>query len=52
MFLHVGTQVIAIDTIIGYANSMKMDLLEAKVFPSYTLTATICGYFFRYFIDS
>ena len=45
MFLHVGTQVIAIDTIIGYANSMKMDLLEAKVFPSYTLTATICGYF-------
>ena len=45
MFLHVGTQVIAIDTIIGYANSMKMDLLEAKVFPSYSLTATICGYF-------
>ena len=44
MFLHVGTQVIAIDTIIGYANSMHMDLLEAKVFPSYTLTATICGY--------
>ena len=44
MFLHVGTQVIAIDTSIGYANSMYMDLLEAKVFPSYTLTATICGY--------
>lgn len=44
MFLHVGTQVIAIDTIIGYANSMHMDLLEAKFFPSYTLTATICGY--------
>ena len=44
MFLHVGTQVIAIDTIIGYANSMYMDLLEAKAFPSYTLTATICGY--------
>ena len=44
MFLHVGPQVIAIDTIIGYANSMYMDLLEAKVFPSYTLTATICGY--------
>ena len=44
MFLHVRTQVIAIDTIIGYANSMHMDLLEAKVFPSYTLTATICGY--------
>ena len=44
IFLHVGTQVIAIDTIIGYANSMKIDLLEAKVFPSYTLFATICGY--------
>jgi glucose/galactose transporter len=44
IFLHVGTQVIAIDTIIGYANSMHISLLEAKVFPSYTLTATICGY--------
>jgi MFS transporter, FHS family, L-fucose permease len=44
IFLHVGTQVIAIDTIIGYANSMGIDLLEAKVFPSYTLFATICGY--------
>jgi MFS transporter, FHS family, L-fucose permease len=44
IFLHVGTQVIAIDTIIGYANFMNIDLLEAKVFPSYTLFATICGY--------
>ncbi|GGC08690.1 sugar MFS transporter [Dyadobacter sediminis] len=44
IFLHVGTQVIAIDTIIGYANSMEIDLLEAKVFPSYTLFCTICGY--------
>jgi glucose/galactose transporter len=44
IFVHVGTQVIAIDTIIGYANSMNIDLLEAKVFPSYTLFATICGY--------
>jgi fucose permease len=44
IFLHVGTQVIAIDTIIGYANSMHISLLEAKIFPSYTLTATICGY--------
>jgi MFS transporter, FHS family, L-fucose permease len=44
IFLHVGTQVIAIDTIIGYANSMDIGLLEAKVFPSYTLFATICGY--------
>lgn len=44
IFLHVGTQVIAIDTIIGYANSMDIPLLEAKVFPSYTLFFTICGY--------
>ncbi len=44
IFLHVGTQVISIDTVIGYANSMNISLLEAKVFPSYTLTATICGY--------
>lgn len=44
IFLHVGTQVIAIDTVIGYAGTMQIDLLEAKVFPSYTLFATICGY--------
>ncbi len=44
IFLHVGTQVIAIDTIIGYANSLHLDLMEAKVFPSYTLFATMCGY--------
>jgi len=44
IFLHVGTQVIAIDTIIGYANSMHINLMEAKIFPSYTLFATICGY--------
>lgn len=45
IFLHVGTQVVAIDTIIGYAVSMKVPLLEAKTFPSYTLFVTICGYF-------
>ncbi|HTE24702.1 sugar MFS transporter [Flavitalea sp.] len=44
IFLHVGTQVIAIDTIIGYANFMGIPLMEAKTFPSYTLFATICGY--------
>jgi glucose/galactose transporter len=44
LFLHVGTQVIAIDTIIGYATSMGMDLISAKTFPSFTLTATIVGY--------
>jgi glucose/galactose transporter len=44
IFLHVGTQVIAIDTVISYANSMNVPLLEAKAFPSYTLAATVCGY--------
>jgi glucose/galactose transporter len=44
LFMHVGTQILTIDTIIGYAGSMGMDLLEAKTFPSYVLTATITGY--------
>ena len=44
IFFHVGSQVIAIDTIIPYAQSMGISLSEAKVFPSYTLFATICGY--------
>lgn len=44
IFLHVGTQVLAIDTIIGYAASMDIHLPASKVFPSYTLLATITGY--------
>jgi fucose permease len=40
----VGTQVIAIDTVISYAGSMNIPLMEAKVFPSFTLSATLCGY--------
>jgi glucose/galactose transporter len=44
IFLHVGTQVIAIDTVIPYAGSMNIQLMEAKVFPSFTLAATIFGY--------
>ncbi|NHE56088.1 sugar MFS transporter [Cyclobacterium plantarum] len=46
IFLHVGTQVIAIDTIMSYAISMNISLLDAKVFPSYTLAAMIAGYIF------
>jgi FHS family L-fucose permease-like MFS transporter len=45
IFLHVGTQVISIDTVISYAGTMNLNLIEAKVFPSYTLTAQICAYF-------
>jgi len=44
IFLHVGTQIIAIDTVIAYANSFGIGLMEAKVFPSYTLAFTILGY--------
>jgi glucose/galactose transporter len=44
IFLHVGASVISVDTIIPYAQSMGLPLLEAKVFPSYVLTAMICGY--------
>jgi MFS transporter, FHS family, L-fucose permease len=44
IFFHVGSQVIAVDSIINYASSMGMPFGEAKVFPSYTLTATITGY--------
>lgn len=44
IFLHVGTQVVAVDTVIDYAKSMGVSLLEAKVFPSYTLATMICGY--------
>jgi MFS transporter, FHS family, L-fucose permease len=44
IFVHVGAQVIAVDTVISYANSMNVQILEAKAFPSYTLGAQVCGY--------
>lgn len=44
IFFHVGSQVIAVDSIINYTTSMGMPLIEAKVFPSYILTTTIIGY--------
>lgn len=44
IFFHVGSQVIAVDSVINYASGLGMPFLEAKVFPSYTLTATITGY--------
>lgn len=44
IFFHVGSQVIAVDSIVNYASGLGMPFLEAKVFPSYTLTATIVGY--------
>lgn len=44
IFLHVGSQVIGINTIIGYAQYMNLPLLEAKVFPSYILGITMFGF--------
>ncbi len=44
IFLHVGSQVIGINTIIGYAQSLNLPLLEAKVFPSYILMVTMFGF--------
>jgi MFS transporter, FHS family, L-fucose permease len=44
MFLHVGTQVIGINTIINYAKSLDIGIMEAKIFPSYTLAFTMLGY--------
>lgn len=44
IFFHVGSQVIAVDSIVNYATHHGMDFMDAKTFPSYTLTATIVGY--------
>jgi MFS transporter, FHS family, L-fucose permease len=44
IFLHVGSQVTGINTVIGYAQSLDMPLLEAKVFPSYILGITMVGF--------
>ncbi len=45
IFIHVGAQIISIDTIISYAGSMGVSLIDAKVFPSYVLSMAILGYF-------
>ena len=50
IFFHVGSQVVAIDTVINYADSMDINMLEAKVFPSYTLTCTMLGYILGIFL--
>ena len=44
IFLHVGSQVTGVNTVIGYAQSMGLPLLEAKVFPSYILAITMFGF--------
>lgn len=44
IFLHVGSQVTGINTVIGYGQSLGLPLLEAKVFPSYILGITMFGF--------
>ena len=44
ILFHIGSQAISIDTIISYAGSMGINILEAKVFPSYIMICTIISY--------
>ncbi|MCM4155752.1 sugar MFS transporter [Gramella sp. AN32] len=44
MFLYVGVEVIAGDTVISYALSLGIDSGTAKLFTTYTLVAMIVGY--------
>ncbi|MDQ3051057.1 MAG: sugar MFS transporter [Bacteroidota bacterium] len=44
LFLYVGAEVIAGDTIGNYGQSQGIPLSEAKYFTSYTLTAMVIGY--------
>ena len=50
IFLHVGSQVTGINTVIGYAQSLNMSLFEAKVFPSYILGITMFGFLLGIFL--
>jgi len=45
IFFYVGAEVVAVDTLIAYGNSLGFDLAEAKFFSSFTLFAMIVGYF-------
>lgn len=46
LFLYVGVEVIAVDTLISYGNFLGFEFAEAKFFASFTLGAMIVGYFF------
>jgi glucose/galactose transporter len=45
IFVYVGVEVIAVDTLIGYGNILGFEFSEAKFFASFTLFAMIVGYF-------
>ncbi|MDR1415103.1 MAG: sugar MFS transporter [Odoribacteraceae bacterium] len=44
LFLYVGMEVIAVDTLINYANSLGISMDKAKVFPTYSMIMLIVGY--------
>jgi glucose/galactose transporter len=46
IFVYVGVEVIAVDTLISYGNFLGFGFSDAKFFASFTLTAMIIGYFF------
>ncbi len=45
LFLYVGAEVVAVDTLIAYGSSQGFALSEAKFFSSFTLAGMILGYF-------
>jgi len=45
IFVYVGAEVIAVDTLISYGSFLGFDFAEAKFFASFTLGAMIVGYF-------
>jgi len=49
IFLYVGVEVLAVDTLIGYGNTLGFEFSEAKFFASFTLGGMILGYFIGIF---
>ena len=45
IFVYVGVEVIAVDTLIGYGKILGFEFSEAKFFASFTLGGMILGYF-------
>jgi FHS family L-fucose permease-like MFS transporter len=44
LFFYVGAEVISVDTISGYGNSLGIPLSHSRFFPSVTLAAMVLGY--------
>ena len=44
LFCHLGSQAVSINTIMGYAQGIGIDMLDAKIFPSLTLGCILVGY--------